>query len=105
MLSVCDVQNSLQFPVPAHSLFLKAQGCQHPSCPSPQLSVALTRLTIFSVSFSRQTVGFIFFFIFFLKWAFFKVFIEFITILFQFYVLVFWSQGMWNLGSLSGIEP
>ena len=31
--------------------------------------------------------------------------IEFITILFQFYVLGFWSQGMWDLGSLTGTEP
>ena len=30
----------------------------------------------------------------------FKVFIEFVTILFLFYVLVFWPQGMWDLCSL-----
>ena len=31
----------------------------------------------------------------------FKVFIEFVTILFLFYVLVFWLQGMCDLGSLT----
>ena len=33
----------------------------------------------------------------FLIWTIFKVFIEFITILFLFYVLAFWPQGMWDL--------
>ena len=32
-------------------------------------------------------------------WTIFKVFIEFVTILLLFYVLVFWSQGMWDLSS------
>ena len=36
---------------------------------------------------------------FFLLWNIFKVFIEFITILFLFYVLVFWPRGMWDLSS------
>ena len=31
----------------------------------------------------------------------FKVFIEFVTVLFLFYVLVFWSQGRWDLSSLT----
>ena len=39
--------------------------------------------------------------IFFLMWTMFKVFIEFVTILFLFYVLVFWLQGMENLSSPS----
>ena len=30
-----------------------------------------------------------------------KIFIEFITVLLLFYVLVFWPQGMWNLNSLT----
>ena len=34
------------------------------------------------------------FFFFFLMWSSFKVFIEFIIILFLFYVLAFWLQGM-----------
>ena len=34
-----------------------------------------------------------------------KVFIEFVTILLLFYVLVFWPQGMWNLSSPPGIKP
>ena len=38
---------------------------------------------------------------FFLMWTMFKVFIEFVTILFLFYVLVFWLQGMENLSSPS----
>ena len=32
-------------------------------------------------------------------WTIFKVFIELITILLLFYVLVFWPQGMWDLRS------
>ena len=36
---------------------------------------------------------------FFLMWTIFTVFIEFLTILLLFYVLVFWPQGMWNLNS------
>ena len=35
----------------------------------------------------------------FFMWIIFKVFIEFITILLLFYVLVFWPQGMWDLSS------
>ena len=36
---------------------------------------------------------------FFLMWTIFKVFIEFVTILLLFYVLVFWPRGMWALSS------
>ena len=36
---------------------------------------------------------------FFSMWTIFKVFIEFVTILLLFYVLVFWSRGMWDLSS------
>ena len=43
------------------------------------------------------------FILFFLKCLFvFKVFIEFVTILFLFYVLDFWSQGRWDLSSPTG---
>ena len=38
---------------------------------------------------------------FFLRWTNFKVFIEFVTILLLFYVLVFWPQAMWDLSSLT----
>ena len=38
-------------------------------------------------------------FFFFLIWTIFNVFTEFFTILLLFYVLDFWLQGMWNLGS------
>jgi len=34
-------------------------------------------------------------------WTTFKVFIEFVTVLFLFYVLFFWPQDMWNLSSLT----
>ena len=34
-------------------------------------------------------------------WTIFKVFIEFVTILLLFYVLVFWMQGKWDLSSLT----
>ena len=37
---------------------------------------------------------------FFLMWAIFKVFIEFVTILLLFYVLVFWPWGTWDLNFL-----
>ena len=33
-------------------------------------------------------------------WTIFKVFIEFVTILLLFYVLVFWLRGMWDLSCL-----
>ena len=35
----------------------------------------------------------------FLMWAIFKVFIEFVTVLLLFWVLVFWSWGIWDLSS------
>ena len=41
------------------------------------------------------------FFLSFLMWAIFKVFIEFVTTLLLFCVLVFWPQGMWYLSSLT----
>ena len=35
-------------------------------------------------------------------WTTFKTFIEFVTVLLLFfYVLVFWSQGMWDISSLT----
>ena len=34
-------------------------------------------------------------------WTIFKVFIEFVTILLLFYVLVLWPRGMWDLSSLT----
>ena len=34
-------------------------------------------------------------------WTIFKLFIEFVTVLLLFYVLVFWLQGMWDLSSLT----
>ena len=44
-------------------------------------------------------IVFFFNFFFFLMWAIFKVFIEFVTILLLFYVLIFWPRGMWDLSS------
>ena len=38
-----------------------------------------------------------FFLRFILMWTIFKVFVEFVTILLLFYVLVFWLRGMWDL--------
>ena len=37
--------------------------------------------------------------VFFFMWTIFKVFTEFVAILFLFYVLVFWPGGMWDLCS------
>ena len=34
-------------------------------------------------------------------WTVFKVFIEFVTILLLFYVLVFWLRGIWDLNTLA----
>ena len=45
------------------------------------------------------------FFFFFLMWTTFKVFIEFVTILFQFHVLVFGRQACGFLVPRPGIEP
>ena len=45
------------------------------------------------------TSFFSFFFFFF--WTTFKVFIESVTILFLLYVLVLWTQGMWDFSSLT----
>ena len=39
------------------------------------------------------------FFFFFLMWTVFKVFIEFVTILLLFYVLVFRPRGIWDLST------
>ena len=36
---------------------------------------------------------------FFLMRTMFKAFVEFVTIVFLFYVLVFWPQGIWELSS------
>ena len=46
--------------------------------------------------FSKQLFLGIYFKIF-LTWTIFKVFIEFVTILFLFYVLLFWLRYMWDL--------
>ena len=48
---------------------------------------------------STASTDFFFFLRFFLMWTIFKVFIEFVTILLLFYVLVFWPRGMWDLSS------
>ena len=44
------------------------------------------------------------FFFFFLRWTIFKVFIEFVTVLLVFYVLVFWPRGMWDPKLLSCVS-
>ena len=41
------------------------------------------------------------FLLLFLMWTIFKVFTEFFTIFLLFYILVFWPQDMWGLGSLT----
>ena len=38
-------------------------------------------------------------------WTIFKASIGFVTILLLFYVLVFWTQDMWDLAPRPGIEP
>ena len=49
--------------------------------------------------------GFILLYFIFLMWTILKVFIEFVTILLRYYVLVFWPRGMWDLSPRLGIEP
>ena len=41
------------------------------------------------------------FFFYVCVWTIFKVFIEFVTILLLFYVLVYWPRGVWHLSSLT----
>ena len=48
---------------------------------------------------------FYYFFKIFFMWTIFKVFIEFVTILLWFYVLVFWLQVIRILAPHPGIEP
>ena len=50
-----------------------------------------------NVTLNSQSLSVLLFKIFFLMWTIFKVFIEFVTILLLFYILVFWPQVMWNL--------
>ena len=42
-----------------------------------------------------------FFFYDFLMWTIFNVFIEFVTMLLLFFVLIVWPRGMWDLSSLT----
>ena len=51
-------------------------------------------MCIFKVLFLKKS-----FFFFFNMDYFLKSFIEFVTVLLLFYVLVFWLQGMWDLNS------
>ena len=53
-----------------------------------------------SMSWTGQ-YRFLFFKRYFLMWAIFKVFIEFVTIILLFYTLFFWLRGIWDLGSLT----
>ena len=81
------------------------------SCPgvlnsSPQGLPSPFWLSSLDLQTSRQFFEFFFFFkIFFLTWTIFEVFIEFVTILLLFHVLVFWSWGMWISAPWLGIEP
>ena len=55
--------------------------------------------------FLNGWTSFLFKFFFFLILTIFKVFIEFVTILFLFYVLAFWPQACGILAPKAGIEP
>ena len=52
-----------------------------------------------SENWESDLISFFLSFFFFLMWTIFKVFIEFVTVLLLFYVLVFSPQGMWDLSS------
>ena len=54
--------------------------------------VSKNNANIYSVGLLYANLCF-FLFLFFLIWAILKVFIEFVTMLFLFYLLVFWPQG------------
>ena len=45
------------------------------------------------------SLPFVIFFKIFLMWTIFKVFIEYVTMLLLFYVLIFWPQSMWDFSS------
>ena len=52
-----------------------------------------------------KTQFIIYFFKDFLMQTIFKVFIEFVTTLLEFYISVFWLRGMWDLSSRPEIKP
>ena len=62
---------------------------------SPDLCLAF----LFSQWCLLKRFFFLFKIFFFLMWTIFKVFIEFVTVLLLFYVLLFWPWGMWDLSS------
>ena len=63
-----------------------------------ELTSGATSLSVAIADWSR----FLFFFFFsFLMRTIFEVFVEFVTILVLFHIVIFWPQGMWDLGSPS----
>ena len=75
-------------PSPALMMEMRRRGIQedqHPLYPD-----------VFTQKYNRFLSVF-----FFLMWTIFKVFIDFVTILLLFHVLVFWSLGTWDSGSLT----
>ena len=80
-----------------------ALGC---STPAPRAFLHPSGFLAWIFRLPVNSLSFFFFFkIFFLKWTIFEVFIEFVTILLLFHVLVFWSWGMWISAPWLGIEP
>ena len=65
------------------------------------VALSWTRLKRLNSSSSNHTL---FLFLFFLMWTIFKVLIEFVTMLFLFFVLVCWLQGMWHFSSLTRVQ-
>ena len=73
--------------------------------PKTPLSLAFqdSVLVVFLLILSLLLLCLFFFFPrFFFMWTIFKFFIEFVTILLLFYILVFWPPGMWDLSFTTG---
>ena len=62
-------------------------------------NVILLLIFLFSYSFEWDFTLILLFVKTFFMWTTLKVFIEFVTILFLFYVLIFWTWAMWDLSS------
>ena len=91
--------NGLPFPTLGHLL---DPGIEPMSRVSPALIDGF-----FTTVPPGMQISFFFFKIFFLMWTIFKVFVECVTILFLFYILVFWPGGMCDLSYLpnQGLNP
>ena len=95
------------------SLKIFSASFSDPSSPGTPIMCMLVRLMVSHRSVRLCSFFFILFILllrldnlfFCLMLTIFKVFTEFVTILFLFYVLIFWLWGMWDLTAQPGIVP